>query len=135
MATETKKADMKLAQWTAVLVLVFMVGGISFVSVYLGGSSRDASTAPTATPVSLNFPIKRVPLEGGKVLITEVRHSGHQDFWFVNDNEQDVAVGMIGKGCKCSEVEIALAPASWRRSLLSDSVVRATAAAAARWPA
>jgi hypothetical protein len=105
---------MKPAQWIAVLVLALMVGGITFVSVYLGGSNRDGSDSlPTEAPPSINFPIKAFPQEGEPPLVTEVRQAGHQDFWFTNESEQDLAVGLNEKGCTCSEVEIAVAPPSW----------------------
>jgi hypothetical protein len=113
---------MKLGQWTAILVLALMVGGISFVSVYLGDSSRaQQDTGAVVTP-SLDFPIKSFPREGEKVQTTEVEQVGHQDYWFVNGNEQDVLVGLNAKGCTCSEVELTLAPPSWM-PYLARSVV------------
>lgn len=105
---------MKPAQWTAVLVLALMVGGITFVSVYLGGGGRDDTDAPAVDLPTLNFPIKAFPQKHEPPLVTEVRQDGHQDFWFSNDSGQDLAVGLNAKGCTCSEVEIAVAPPSWR---------------------
>jgi hypothetical protein len=103
-------------QWTAVLVLALMVGGITFVSVYLGGGGGESSgTQSLDTPPSLTFPIKVYPQRKEEPsLATEVRHHGHQDFWFVNESGQDLRVGLNAKGCTCSEVEINLAPDSWR---------------------
>lgn len=104
---------MRLAQWTAILALALMVGGISFVSVYLGDNSRQPQESiPVASP-SLDFPFKSFPREGEKVQTTEVGQVGHQDYWFINGNEQDVLVGLNAKGCTCSEVELTLAPPSW----------------------
>ena len=119
------EAVMKPAQWMAILVLALMVGGISFVSVYLGDNSRQSQdTIPVATP-SLDFPFKTFPREGEKVQTTEVYQVGHQDYWFTNGNEQDVLVGLIGKGCTCSEVELTLVPPSWIPYLARSVVTQA----------
>lgn len=115
---------MKPAQWTAVLILALMVGGISFVSVYLGGSTREVDQ-PTVLLPSLNFPMKVFPREGEKVQTTEVHQTGHQDYWFVNDNEQELGVGLNAKGCTCSEVEIAVATPYWMPYLARSAVFQA----------
>src|SRR5579875_2180396 len=114
---------MKPAFWTAVLILALMVGGLSFVSVYLTGSTRDGSDQPTASSPSLTFPIKTFPREGEKVQTTEVNQTGWQDYWFVNETEQEMAVGLNSKGCTCSEVEITVAPPSWMPYLASSAVL------------
>ncbi len=116
---------MKPAFWTAVLILALMVGGLSFVSVYLTGSTRDGSDQPTASSPSLTFPIKTFPREGEKVQTTEVNQTGWQDYWFVNETEQEMAVGLNSKGCTCSEVEITVAPPSWMPYLASSAVLGA----------
>lgn len=117
---------MKPAQWTAILVLALMVGGISFVSVYLGGARQDTSeeTVPVA-PTTLIFPLKTFPREGEKVQTTELYQVGHQDYWFVNDTQQDVRVGLNEKGCTCSEVEITVAPPGWMEYLARSAVTQA----------
>lgn len=115
---------MKLAQWMAVLLLALMVGGITFVSVYLGSGTRDGSDRlPLEEQPTLSFPIKAFPQEGEPALVTEVRQPGHQDFWFDNDSGQDLAVGLNEKGCTCSEVEIAVAPSSWIKHALDRMAV------------
>jgi len=116
----------KSAQWTAVLALALMVGGISFVSVYIGDRSSNSSDASlSVTPPSLSFPFKSFPREGEKMQTTEVRQTGHQDFWFVNDSEQEVPVGLNEKGCTCSEVELTVAPPSWMSHLVRSAVISA----------
>jgi len=47
--------------------------------------------------------------KGGKALTTEVNQWGHHDFWFYNDSKQNVTVGLLKKGCTCSEVDVSLA--------------------------
>jgi hypothetical protein len=113
---------MKSAQWLATLALALMVGGISFISVYLGVSNRDNSEETTDTLPFLSFPIKSFPREDEKVQTTEVGQWGHQDYWFLNDNGQDVLVGLNEKGCTCSEVEITVAPPSWIPYLARSAV-------------
>jgi hypothetical protein len=122
---------MKSAQWIAVLVFALMVGGVSFVSVYLGGQAPDSadSSLPVAS-ASLNFPFKSFPREFAPQWVenmqtTEVGQTGYQDYWFVNDSGQDVLVGLNGKGCTCSEVEITVAPPSWMSYLIRSAVVSA----------
>jgi hypothetical protein len=113
---------MKLAQWTAVLVLAVMVGGITFVMVYLGGSRGTEVTPPTMD--SLTFVSKRYPQEGAKALTTEVKQPGHQDFWFQNECGRPVKVGLNAKSCKCTDVELTIAPESWKPRLLAEAVAR-----------
>jgi hypothetical protein len=119
-------ARMKPGQWTAILVLALMVGGISFVSVYLGDFRRDNSDETvTVAPTTLVFPFKTFPREDEKVQTTEVRQVGHQDYWFVNDSQQDVKVGLNGKGCTCTEVELTVAPPEWMEYLARSAVTQA----------
>jgi hypothetical protein len=114
---------MKLAQWAAIVVLALMVGGITFVTVYLGGSNESARK-PTEVPPSLTFPIKSYPEEGEPLVTTEIRQSGHQDFWFTNDSGQDVNVGLNEKGCTCSEVEVTVVPERYRPQILAAAAAR-----------
>ena len=82
---------MKPAQWTAIVVFALMVGGISFVTVYLGGSARTPDEVSLDAPLpTLNFPIKAVGQGRAIPLVTEVRQYGHQDFWFINESGQDL---------------------------------------------
>ncbi len=113
---------MKLAQWTAVLVLAAMVGGITFVMVYLGGSrTNEVRQAPLD---ALTFVAKRYPEEGAKAITTEVGQRGHQDFWFQNDTGRPVPIGLIEKSCKCTDVEVTIAPESWRPYLATEAAAR-----------
>lgn len=116
---------MKPAQWIAVLVLALMVGGVSFVSVYLGSGTTGPSDDSPGPQPSLTFPIKTFPREGEKVQTTEIHQSGHQDYWFVNESGKIVAVGLNAKGCTCSEVEITVAPPSWMADLARSAVLQA----------
>jgi hypothetical protein len=113
---------MKLAQWTAVLVLAAMVGGITFVMVYLGGSRNPNIEKPPLD--GLTFVFKRYPEEGAKALTTEVGKTGSQDFWFQNDTGRSVAVGLNAKSCKCTNIEVTIAPESWKPNLISEATAR-----------
>lgn len=117
---------MKSAQLITILILALMVGGISFVNVYLGDMSRDNSeTEVTITPSALSFPYKTFPRDGDYVQTTELRQQGRQDYWFINNSDQDVNVGLNEKGCTCSEVGLTVAPASWMPALVRSAVVQA----------
>ncbi|HEY7428431.1 MAG TPA: hypothetical protein VH682_29635 [Gemmataceae bacterium] len=116
---------MKPAQWMAVLLLALMVGGITFVMVYLGSSGAHVAVTPTPkTTAGLTFGQKKYPGEGDKAMTTEVNKTGHQDFWFVNDSGQDVPVGMNSKSCTCTQVELAIAPESWKSRWLEEAAGR-----------
>lgn len=116
---------MKSAQWMAVIVLTCMVGGISFVSVYLGSTGGNDTAKLEQTLPTLSFPLKTVPREGEAPLITEVGQLGHQDYWFVNESGQDVSVGLIEKGCTCSEATIELASPRWFGASFAASATEA----------
>lgn len=122
---------MKPAQWIAVLVLSSMIGGISFVTVYLGDGSRGSTDeTQTITLPSLSFPLKTFPREFAPGFVENVQtmeagQPGHQDFWFVNDSGQDVPVGLLEKACTCSEAEITVAPRSWMEPLVRSAVIQA----------
>ena len=113
---------MKIAQWTAVLVLAAMVGGITFVMVYLGGS-RPTEVKPPPLD-GLTFVAKRYPEEGAKAITTEVGKTGQQDFWFQNETGRTVAVGLNAKSCKCTNIELTIAPESWRPYLIAEAAAR-----------
>jgi hypothetical protein len=99
-----------------------MVGGITFVMVYLGSSSRPTEKSPPRS-VSLTFTHKTYPREGDEPLITEVNKEGHHDFWFANDSGQDVPVGLGHKGCTCTTVELSLAPEGWKTQVAEATAV------------
>lgn len=119
---------MKPSQWITVLILALMVGGITFVTVYLGsGAAERVEALPTETTASLTFSNKIFPREGERPQITEVREKGHQDYWFVNESGMEAIVGLEAKGCTCSEVEITVAPASWVSHLTRLAVTQVLA--------
>lgn len=113
---------MKSAQWMAVFILAMMVGGITFVMVYLGNNRSNSETPPT--PASLTFVAKQFPQKGEKALTTEVNQRGYHDYWFRNESGQDVPIGLNEKGCTCSEVEVFLAPESWAPRLVDEAAGR-----------
>jgi hypothetical protein len=123
---------MKPAQWTAVLILASMVGGITFVMVLRGGSRKvpEETSAPLA---SLTFGTKRYPQEGDRALTSEINKEGHQDFWFINDSEREQTIGLNAKSCKCAQVELTLAPESWKPSLLAPTAARILQRAPRQW--
>ena len=81
----------KSAQWLAVISLALMVGGITFVMVYLNAGSGGGTVAPPPPMVDLTFAMKKYPEDGGKVVATEVNQTGHHDFWFYNDSGENLS--------------------------------------------
>ncbi|HWG41654.1 MAG TPA: hypothetical protein VN688_02630 [Gemmataceae bacterium] len=115
---------MKPAQWLAVLILALMVGGITFVMVYLNNSNRAGSDTPPAPIADLTFAAKRYPENTDNALTTEVNQTGYHDFWFYNDSKEDLPVGLNLKGCTCSEVDLTLVPESWKPRFLAEAAGR-----------
>lgn len=117
---------MKSAQWLAVMALALMVGGVTFVMVYLGGTPSDADRKEKSTGpvVELTFPQKKYPGDGEMALATEPQQMGSHDFWFINESGQDVPVGLLDKSCKCTEVELTIAPDSWKPRLFATAAAR-----------
>ena len=123
---------MKPAQWTAVLLLASMVGGITFVMV-LRGVNRSGPEKTVAPLASLTFAAKRYPEEGAKALTSEINQEGHQDFWFFNDSGREQTVGLNAKSCKCAQVELSIAPETWKPRLLAFAAARMIQRASRQW--
>ena len=119
---------MKSAQTVVFLViLVVMVFAVTFASMYV----RQTPTNPKANkgdggPSGLrltfrrdSYPMKLGPRDDPKLAEEPLRSEfgvlAHFDFWFTNDNDQEVRVGLKKKNCTCSEVKLFLAPDGWRR--------------------
>src|SRR5262249_1901097 len=108
----------------AVVVLAALVFGVTFAMNYLGGwFGADSTTTPTQEARGLTFSYtnanlaqnprlepqlaERTPLEW------EEKQPGWYDFWFHNENTEEVPLGLGKVGCgRCSSVEAyALKPA------------------------
>jgi len=113
----------------AIIVLVGMVAGITFVSQYqptkLTGPTviKEPSSQPAIT---LSFPVKIVEWDPPTAGDFELGFPGHYDFWFENKNAVAVDLGLMQQSCKCSTVTAcALTPAEaddFRRGLLEEGV-------------
>src|SRR6516225_4407805 len=106
---------MKPAQTALLLViLVGMVFGVTFVAMY----NRQEPAAPAKPPpdagagssarlsfAALAYPKQPVPPDpvDRQRVAGEFGVTGHADFWFVNETDEDVRVGLYTKNCKCSE--------------------------------
>ena len=112
---------MKTAQWIVLLgVVVAMVFGITFAVSSLPG--RKSSGPKSAPQAKLTFAdsVTRFPApEPGKPEVEqppaecELGHSQAHDFWFKNENAQDLPVGVFSKTCQCTTVELWIAPKDW----------------------
>jgi hypothetical protein len=114
----------------AIIVLVGMVAGITFVSQYQtikpAGTPKVAAEPSSQPAVTLNFPVKIVEWDPPTAGDFELGFPGHYDFWFENKNAVAVDLGLMHQSCKCSTVTAcALTPAeadAFRRGLLEEGV-------------
>jgi hypothetical protein len=102
-----KKTGQLVAAVGALAALVF---GVTFAVNYLGNSggteSKTTPDEPSKATLSLNFPVKKYPPDEESALEVEMNKAGFHDFWFQNDNDQPVKLGLIRKNCTCSSVEL-----------------------------
>jgi hypothetical protein len=114
---------MKPAQWIgAVLAGAAMVFVITFALNYIGSPSGPGNTGkPKSEPLQLTFPVVQAPPgEPIALLPTEINKPDWYDFWFRNENDQPVQVGLEGKNCKCSNVRLYLLPSDFQGLLSAD---------------
>jgi hypothetical protein len=112
---------MKPAQWIgAVLAGAAMVFVITFALNYLGGnsSSGGGDTPSQAEALQLTFPVFQAPSGGtAPAIVTETKQPAWYDYWFRNENDRPVRIGMAHKNCKCSHVELYVLPDDWESRL------------------
>jgi len=114
---------MKPTQTVLLLVImVVMVFAVTFASMYVRDSTTnrqpDDETKPP--PLVLNFDSTLFPEKFIDELriVTEFGQRGQHDFWFKNENDEAVTVGLNRKpSCTCADIKLLIAPASWRKPL------------------
>ncbi len=62
------------------------------------------------------------PPGAARSIETEEKSTGFHDFWFRNDNEESVKVGLDRMSCKCSSIELFLLPESSCPFLYAEAV-------------
>jgi hypothetical protein len=126
---------MKPAQWIgAVLAGAAMVFVITFALNYVGNARTPDTNVKERDDLQLTFPVTQAPPGQMAALGTEVNKPDWYDYWFRNDNDRAVRVGLRSKNCKCSSVELYLLPADWQ-SRLPAGFDAANAAALGAGPA
>ncbi len=103
------------------VILVVMVFAVTFASMYvrqpaaIDNGDDTGGEDPLAT-ARLTFAYKTYPLPGENppAVVTEFGKTGHHDFWFKNENDMEVRVGLNRTNCVCSGVKLWVAPDSWR---------------------
>jgi hypothetical protein len=114
---------MKQSQWIiAAVVLAAMVFIVTFAMNYLGFTPTRKTPGSTREALEVTFFWKEAPFGGHGGIETEEKATGHQDFWFRNDNEKPVKVELKRTSCKCTAVELFLLPEQATERLLSDAV-------------
>ena len=109
---------MKPAQWIgAVLAGAAMVFVITFALNYVGVAQTRDMNVKDRDYLQLTFPVNQAPPAQLAALGTEVNKPDWYDFWFRNDNEQKVRVGLKHKNCKCFSVELYQLPPDWEKRL------------------
>jgi hypothetical protein len=99
-----------------------MVFGITFALNYLGrptGTSGPNPIPPPPPARTLRFAKTTYPEnEKEPPLESERNEKGHHDFWFLNDNEEELLVGLKSRNCRCSSVEMQVMPPEWKQYFL-----------------
>src|SRR5262245_63265837 len=90
----------------ALVVLAAMVFGVTFAMNYLGGwFGADSSRTPTQEARGLTFSVTQAT-GPGEFLDGETKGQGYHDFWFLNENEGELPLGLNRVRCRrCSSVE------------------------------
>lgn len=109
---------MKPAQWIgAVLAGAAMVFVITFALNYVDIAKTRGPDGPGREMLQLTFPLTQAPPAQMGALGTEVNKPDWYDYWFRNDNDQPVRVGLARKNCKCLSVELYPLPPDWEARL------------------
>jgi hypothetical protein len=112
---------MKPVQWIGLLVVVAgIVFGVTFAASSLPG--RRSSGPKVAPQARLTFadPVTTFPTPPAEAkdlpapAECEVGQPQAHDFWFKNENAQDVPLGLLDKTCQCTNVFVFVAPAEWK---------------------
>jgi hypothetical protein len=121
---------MKQTQLAGALVaLALLVFVVTFTMNYIGGSRPPSGPPPIIQSRSLTFPTRVV---GGPLapLECESKVEGYADFWFVNENEESIPIGLLRKNCTCAGVQLFVPPPEQQpraRSLHANTVTRLVA--------
>jgi hypothetical protein len=96
----------------AVCILAVMVFGITFAMNYVGGGGSDPSPGPTpdGEQRQLTFLNEIFPEPGEPRLDCEDKSEGSHDYWFRNENDAPVRLGLNRKSCKCTSVQVFVPP-------------------------
>jgi hypothetical protein len=112
---------MKPVQWIGLLVVVAgIVFGVTFAASSLPG--RKSSGPKVAPQARLTFadPVTTFPTPPAEAkdlpapAECEVGQPQAHDFWFKNENAQDLPLGLFDKTCQCTNVYVFVAPAEWK---------------------
>jgi hypothetical protein len=110
---------MKTSQWVGALgVMILVIFGVTFIRNYVGtGAKEDDSNSDIEQPdlPVLHFPFKVYPYPARTGMPVgsydlEYRKPGHQDFWFANQFDKPVRLGLVAQSCKCQGIVVFVMP-------------------------
>lgn len=108
-----------------IAVIVILVFGVTYASLYLPGLLKPESTASKAdnTPkLQLILGDPEDSEQKAKVIPEMESGPGHRTFWFRNPNDKPVQVALYDVNCTCSSVKLAVAPRAWGPDLKSKDL-------------
>lgn len=130
-------APMKMSQRIGLLTaLVLVVFVLTYFLNYIQSppaTDQAAQSGEEADLATLNFPIRSYPymtVNRWYVSQLELEHRkpGHQDYWFVNENDEKVRMGPISKSCKCQAIEVYVLPEGYKPRFPGPGPVRVAGA-------
>ena len=112
----------------AVVVLVSLVTAVKVLVPVTPPTPQDKFQSLSPKPVVLTFPetlwpapakqgsTERLASEEPLAFVQEAHQRGVHDFWFQNDNDVSIQLGLLQKNCTCANVSVALALTGWREN-------------------
>ena len=110
---------MKFKQFAILTVaVVALVSVVTWVGFFQPTKPTGSNSPRPPSQEVLVFPEKDWPTPAAgeaetPPTIQEAHQEGGHNFWFQNDNDFPVQMGLISKNCTCSHVSVALAPDGW----------------------
>src|SRR5271165_5863022 len=105
-----------------IVIVIGLIGGVTFVAQYSGTRPRDRVTGPILPSNLGGDPLLVFPVSDGAWELTndpdktpyvgefEVRNPGHYDFWFRNTTPSPVDLKLAYTSCRCTKLQVGSPP-------------------------